>query len=302
LIPSRKNAAVLLAVLAGTAVAAFSVRAQPEGQIPRPAQQPTASTMNHNLVVLDPAHGGADPGSTVGDRVLEKDVTLAVAARLRVALTAAGFTVISTRDADGPDPLPSDQRAEIANRAHAVACVVLHATAIGSGVHVYTSTLQPPAPAENVDGGYSSVFVPVPWDMAQAASVDQSLHLASDLSAALGAENLPVMVGRAPVRPLDNMMCPAVAIEIAPLRGADGAATPVTDADYQQRVVGTVTAALKTWRSHAEPQSAAETNPDGQTVAQAKAVAAAEAAGRAAATARSSTTAAALHPAQKGPQ
>ena len=132
--------------------------------------------------------------------------------------------------------------------------------------------------------------------------MDQSLHLASDLSAALGAENLPVMVGRAPVRPLDNLMCPAVAIEMAPLRGADGAATPVTDPNYQQRVVGTVTAALRTWRNHAEPQPTAETGPDAQTAAQAKAIAAAEAAGRAAATARSATAAAASRPAQKGPQ
>ncbi len=253
--------------------------------------------MNHNLVVLDPAHGGTDPGSTVGDHVLEKDVTLAVAARLRVALTAAGFTVVSTRDADGPDPLPSDQRAEIANRAHAVACVVLHATAIGSGVHVYTSMLPPSAP----EGDASSGFVPVPWDMAQAPSVDQRLHLASDLRAELGAESLPVMVGRAPVRPLDNMMCPAVAIEIAPLGAAGSTPTPVTDADYQQRVAATVTAALKTWRSHAEPQPTAETNPDAQTAAQARAIAVAEVAGRAAA-ARISTAAAALRPAQKGSQ
>jgi N-acetylmuramoyl-L-alanine amidase len=303
LTPSRKYAAVLLAALASAAVAAFSVRAQPEGQIPRPATQPpAASTMNHNLVVLDPAHGGTDTGGTVGDHVFEKDVTLALAVRLRAALTAAGFTVISTRDADGPDPLPSDQRAEIANRAHAVACIVLHATAIGSGVHVYTSTLQPSAPEQDADGGSSSGFVPIPWEMTQARSMDQSLHLASDLSAALGAENLPVMVGRAPVRPLDNLMCPAVAIEMAPLRGADGAATPVTDPNYQQRVVGTVTAALRTWRNHAEPQPTAETGPDAQTAAQAKAIAAAEAAGRAAATARSATAAAASRPAQKGPQ
>ena len=252
---SRKYAAVLLATLAGAAVAAYSVRAQPEGQIPRPATQPgpaAPSLMNHNLVVLDPAHGGPDTGGTVGDHIVEKDVTLAMAVRLRAALTAAGFTVVFTRDADGPDPLPTDQRAEIANRTHAVACIVLHATAIGSGVHVYTSTLPSSASPQNADT--ESPFVPIPWDMAQAASVDQSQRLASDLKAALSGENLPVVIGRAPVRPLDNLMCPAVAIELAPLAVAGVGATPVTDVNYQQSVASTVTAALRTWRGHAEPQ------------------------------------------------
>jgi N-acetylmuramoyl-L-alanine amidase len=251
---SRKYAAVLLAALAGTAAAVFSVLAQPESQNPRPAAQPPAatSTMNRNLVVLDPGHGGTDPGGTLDDHVLEKDVTLAMAVRLRAALTAAGFTVIATRDADAGDPLTSDQRAEIANRAHPVACIVLHATAIGSGVHVYTSTLTPSAPEQNADGEPPTAFVPIPWDMAQAASVDQSLRLASDLNAALSGGNLPAVVGRAPVKPLDSLMCPAVAIELAPLQVAGVGATPVTDASYQQRVTNTVTAALRTWRTHAE--------------------------------------------------
>jgi N-acetylmuramoyl-L-alanine amidase len=305
---SRKYAAVLLAALAGAAVAAFSVHAQPEGQIPRPATQspPAASTMNHNLVVLDPAHGGSDPGGTLDDHVLEKDVTLAMAARLRTALTAAGFTVISTRDADAGDPLTADQRADIANHAHAVACIVLHATAIGSGVHVYTSMLSPAAPDQNPDDQPPSAFIPVPWDMAQAASVDQSLRLANDLRTALGAQNLPVVVGHAPLKPLDNLMCPAVAIELSPLAVAGVGPTPVTDANYQQSLVSTVTTALRTWRTHADPPSTAETAPDpdpeAQAAVQARAIAAANAAGLAAARAsvRNQTPAAA--PLEKVPQ
>ena len=307
---SRKHVAVLLAALAGAAAAAFSVHAQPEGQIPRPATQPPAvSTMNHNLVVIDPAHGGSDTGGTLDDHVLEKDVTLAMALRLRTALAAAGFTVITTRDADAGDPLTTDQRAEIANHAHAVACIVLHATAIGSGVHVYTSMLSPAAPGQNADDQPPSAFVPVPWDMAQAASVDQSLRLASDLSAALGAENLPVVVGKAPVKPLDNLMCPAVAIELAPLGVAGVGLTPVTDANYQQSVVSTVTTALRTWRTHAEPPSTAETTPDpdpnAQIAAQTRSIAAANAAGLAAARERNQNANqgnAAPHPPQKGTQ
>jgi N-acetylmuramoyl-L-alanine amidase len=284
LILSRKYAAVLLATLAGAAAAVFSVRAQPQGQNPVPAQPPSAaaSTMNRNLVVLDPAHGGPETGATLSNNALEKNLTLALAQRLRTALTAAGFTVVTTRDADVADALTGDQRAEIANRTHAVACVAIHATAIGSGLHLYTSTLQASVPEESSDA--PSGFVPVPWDMAQAGFVAQSLRLADDLSAGLGGANLPVLVGRATVRPLDNLMCPAVALEVAPLLAEDGTATPVTDTDYQKRVVDPVTAALKTWRVHADSAATAEAAPNAQT------------------SSSNPTTSAALRPAQKGSQ
>jgi N-acetylmuramoyl-L-alanine amidase len=296
LIPSRKFAAVLVAIVAGAAVAAFCLRAQPQGQNanPRQAQSSAALQMDRDLVVLDPAHGGQDAGATLGDKIYEKDVTLAIAARLRATLTAAGFTVVATRDSDSvdPNPMTSDQRAEIANRAHALACLVIHATASGPGVHLYTSALQPPEEdsSSNVPLTPRVAFVPVPWEQAQAASVSQSLRLAGDLSAALGKANLPVVSGREPVRPLDNLECPAVAIELAPLPVAGSDATPVTDAEYQQRVAATLTAALQAWRGHVDPTAPNSTatgaggatiDPAAQAAAQA-ARAAAEAAGRAA--------------------
>jgi N-acetylmuramoyl-L-alanine amidase len=277
---TRKFAAVILAVLAGAAAVVYSVRAQPQGQIPMPAQQPsspTAPAMNHNLVILDPAHGGPDPGATIGDHALEKDITLAFALKLRAALAAANFTVATTRDADVSDPLTTDARAEVANRTHAVACIVLHATSTGSGVHVYTSTLPPSPPDEVAD---PTQFVPIPWDTAQASFVTQSLRLASDVNAALGTANLPALLGRAPLRPLDNLMCPAIAIEIAPLQVPGSDATPVTDGDYQQRTVAALSSALQVWRSHADP--GAPPMPATQATAQSRAIAAAEAAGLAA--------------------
>ncbi|MDR3745700.1 MAG: N-acetylmuramoyl-L-alanine amidase [Acidobacteriaceae bacterium] len=253
LIPTRKFAAVLVVILTGAAAAAFMGRAHSQGA----AQTQPGSTMNHNLIVLDPAHGGTESGTLLGDHVFEKDVTLEFATKLRATLTAAGFSVISTRDAELLTPLTNDQRAEIANRSHALACLVIHATASGSGVHLYTSALQPPA--EQNEWSYSSpapAFVAMPWDQAQVGFVLQSQHLASDLVAALNSANLPVLNGREPLRPLDNLTCPAVAIELAPLRVSGQDATPVTDADYQQRVVSTLFISLLAWRNHADAAGA----------------------------------------------
>lgn len=245
--------------------------------------------MNRNVVVLDPAHGGPDTGAKLDERLLEKDVTLALAARLKAALTSAGFTVVSTRDADSLNLLTSDQRAETANRAHAVACLVIHATAAGSGAHLYASTLTPKDPPDataDVDPSYKPAFEPTPWETAQAESIRQSLKLEAELSAALGAAHMPVVAGRAAVRPLDNMTCPALAIEVAPLAVAGEDTIPVTDPGYQQRLADTLAKALQLWRGEIQPPPAAGPKPAAptdQAQAAAKATAAADAAGRAAA-------------------
>jgi N-acetylmuramoyl-L-alanine amidase len=199
------------------------------------------------VVVLDPAHGGAEPGARLGDQVLEKDVTLAMAAKLRAALASAGFTVVATRDGDVPNGLSTDQRAEIANRQHALACVVLHATAAGSGVHLYASPLEPAAPMA-IDPDVRPPFQPTPWDEAQADAVRQSLRLQDYLTAALRSAKMPVLRGRAAVRPLDNMTCPAIAVELAPLGAAGEDRTPASDANYEQRWAEAVVSAMKSWR------------------------------------------------------
>ncbi|WP_157721690.1 N-acetylmuramoyl-L-alanine amidase [Tumebacillus avium] len=50
-------------------------------------------------LVLDPGHGGRDPGA-VGKRLKEKDVNLKACLYLRDALVRAGFQVLMTRDKD----------------------------------------------------------------------------------------------------------------------------------------------------------------------------------------------------------
>ena len=51
-------------------------------------------------VVIDPGHGGDDPGKVSDDGILEKDVNLAIALRLKDLLEAQGVCVRMTRDSD----------------------------------------------------------------------------------------------------------------------------------------------------------------------------------------------------------
>jgi N-acetylmuramoyl-L-alanine amidase len=203
------------------------------------AQQPTPRT----IIFLHPAHGGPDPGARLPNNLLEKDITLAFAARLRALLSTTGFTIISTHEIDPAVPFPTDQRAEIGNHAHPTACLILHATASGTGIHIVTSALAP--------NNFEDPHATIPWNTAQSASIPQSLNLANEIGLALERAKLPVILSRASLRPLDNLTCPAVAIEIAPLTAGSVETTPVTNANYQQNIAKAIAAAIGSWRSRA---------------------------------------------------
>jgi len=205
-------------------------------------QQPTPRT----TILLDPAHGGPDTGAHLPNNVLEKALTLAFAARLRALLSTGGFTIIATHETDPTVPFPTDQRAEIGNHAHPAACLILHATASGAGIHLVTSALAP----NDFPNNYKAPHV-IPWNTAQSASIPQSLNLANEIGLALERARLPVILSRASLRPLDNLTCPAVAIEIAPLTAGSVETTPVTNANYQQNIAKAIAAAIGSWRSRA---------------------------------------------------
>ena len=79
-------------------------------------------------VVIDPGHGGPDPGA-IGIRGLrEKDVVLDVSLQVAQLLEAQGVQVIMTRSADIDVDLPP--RVARANRVGATAFVSIHANAI----------------------------------------------------------------------------------------------------------------------------------------------------------------------------
>jgi N-acetylmuramoyl-L-alanine amidase len=210
----------------------------------------SATGFNRNVIVLDPAHGGNDTGAHLSDQVDEKDVTLSFASTLRTLLTTAGFTVVSTRDADPAataPPLTNDLRAGTANHPRAIACILIHATASGTGIHISTSTLPEDSPDET-----SNV---IPWETAQASYIGFSHRLANTLGVALVHDKIPTLIGRTTVPPIDNLTCPAIALEIAPLASSDSDATPVSDSAYQQRIAQAISTALTTWRTQLDPSA-----------------------------------------------
>jgi N-acetylmuramoyl-L-alanine amidase len=135
----------------------------------------------------------------------------------------------------------ADRRAEIANRARAEACLSLHASASGSGIHLFASSLAPAEPLRFAA-----------WRTAQSAFVTRSLTLEGVLNSALTHAGMSVTLGRTALQGIDSMTCPAVAVEIAPELGADkNVPAGLDDAGYQARVAEALAAALLEWRAEA---------------------------------------------------
>lgn len=85
--------------------------------------QTTESDPEHPLIIVDPGHGGTDEGC-YADGVLEKDINLEIAKKLREELVESGYRVILTRETD--IYMTKEQRAEAANRYGADAFVSIH--------------------------------------------------------------------------------------------------------------------------------------------------------------------------------
>jgi N-acetylmuramoyl-L-alanine amidase len=221
-------------ILAPLLAGAQTTPPPPPPPAPPPAQPSVLKTSPRFGVVIDAAHGGSDSGARLSDHLLEKDLVLTLSVRLRSTLGAHGIYVVTTRESDGA--VPALNRAEAANHVGAAACITLHATTSGTGVHLFTSSL---------------TQIPLtrflPWDTAQGAYAEQSLRLSSEFDSALTHAEIPVTLGRTALQPLDSFACPAVAIELSPLN-ISGKVTALSDPEYQDRIVAALAAAVEQWQ------------------------------------------------------
>ena len=100
-----------------------------------------AKTVNKKkIIVLDPGHGGKDPGAIGYSGVYEKNITLAMAKELKVILEKEGYKVHLTRSTDIFIPLRD--RVKIARKYNADLFMSLHADSAvnrsAKGLSVYT--------------------------------------------------------------------------------------------------------------------------------------------------------------------
>jgi N-acetylmuramoyl-L-alanine amidase len=182
------------------------------------------------FAVVDASHGGDERGAALTDQLAEKDVTLAFARRLRQELESHSFTTLLIRDGD--ITLTLDQRASMANTAHPAIYICLHASSQGHGVRLYTALVPPVGDAR---GPFLN------WDTAQSVSYAASQSAEAVLAAEFQKRQVPVRSLIAPLRPLNNIIAAAVALEVAP--PADDV-TALNSTAYQDLIANSVASGL----------------------------------------------------------
>src|ERR1041385_6459802 len=85
---------------------------------------PPAQRTGLNIVVLDPSHGGTDPGARGAQGIRESDLVLDLTFQVRRALEAQGFQVLQTRN--GNENPSFDDRSTLANGQRGAVFVTLH--------------------------------------------------------------------------------------------------------------------------------------------------------------------------------
>ncbi len=135
--PQAEGAAVLALRLEPVAAEDFAPHggAAPESalwDLPAPAELPPVPPRRDGTlrVMLDPGHGGIDPGAVTGD-VTEAGLMLTFAEELAALLRRAGVEVLLTRDGD--DFVGLEARASAARAAGADVLISLHADALPEG-------------------------------------------------------------------------------------------------------------------------------------------------------------------------
>lgn len=236
--------------LAGTAETTAAPPPVAAPPLPPVADQPTQPNLSGSgggirTVALDPGHGGDDGGASGAAGTLEKDVTLAIARRLKGLLEARlGVRVVMTRDDDRTVTVES--RSATANNNKADLFLSLHVNASfrpevsGASVSVaafrqadLTMDVLAPERLPVFGGGLRTIEV-IPWNLAQIPHREQSERLARSVLDAM-AGTVPVStrpMEHAPLRVLESANMPAVLVEAGYLTNAQQEAA-LAGADLQ---------------------------------------------------------------------
>ncbi len=204
-------------VLAAALLAAAAAPAEPPAQAPAPgrlsllpAEVPPPPVA---VVCLDPGHGGKDRGA--GGMLLEKDLSLAVCRRVKLALEARGYKVYLTREDD--IALPVEERTGVANWRRAEAFVSVHAdygtTQATAGPRIYSfadaavEERRKDAPPNGAEWGRVSPVI-------RAGGAKLARAIAAHLEA---AGSPAALVREAPLLVLSGARCPAALVEVGVL-------------------------------------------------------------------------------------
>lgn len=231
---------------------------------PIPLAQPADRT---RIVVLDPGHGGRDPGSVGPTGVREKDVALALARAIRTELERyPDLEVHLTRDGD--ELVPLWERGVVATRLKGDRpgiFVSIHTNAVGNrgvrGVETYflaearTEHERRVAALENEAASFDRIGADTPgagddlgFILSELSNLDH-IHWSSDLAAAVQGELARVHPGpdrgvkQGPLAVITNALMPAVLVE-AGFISNPGEESALADPAFQRETAQAIARAI----------------------------------------------------------
>jgi len=228
--------------------------------LPAPAAlDPAVFALAVRRVVIDPGHGGRSRGAEAPGGLIEKELTLDIAERLRIVLEREAFEVRLTRSRD--ENIELDDRASLANRESADIFVSIHLNWFAGGANrgVETYYLGPTADpflkglaeSENRDSGYSLAdFRRLLEGVYTGVRSSESRRLAEsvqdELYRSLRAVNPSLQdrgVKTAPFIVLVGTGMPAILAEVSCLSSEEEAAL-LRDPAYRQRIADALAAGI----------------------------------------------------------
>jgi N-acetylmuramoyl-L-alanine amidase len=204
------------------------------------------------VVVLDPGHGGTDPGKqNLRLKLDEKDMTLDVALRLRKILEARGYTVLMTRTTDtrfaNSPAVDLPLRAEVANKAKADLFLSIHFNAVDprdaqrvSGSETYVLTPQFMVSTQP-ESDKSMIPVQNPGNRQDVANVILGYQLHRRLLGELKTSDRGFKRYRLAV--LRTLNCPGALVEAAYLSN-DAEAARVATPEFRQQIAEAIAAGV----------------------------------------------------------
>lgn len=248
--------------------------------LPQPAKTgpATGALADDRLrVVIDPGHGGFDPGAQVG-AISEAAVMLGFARELAATLRERGIEVVLTREDDRFIPL--ERRTTVARAKQADLFISLHADALpageAAGATIYTwdgqsndraarqlalmhdrSDILAGLDLSNTDEDVSRALMDLARLDTQPRSVDAARHLVARMNeAGVAMHRIPIRGAAFSV--LKSPDIPSLLIELGFLTHPGDRAN-LFDPAWRQRVAEAMTQGILAWAADRDAQGAADT-------------------------------------------
>ncbi|MCX5708939.1 MAG: N-acetylmuramoyl-L-alanine amidase [Candidatus Omnitrophica bacterium] len=204
-------------------------------------------------VIIDPGHGGKDPGTPGRSGMPEKDIVLDIAKRLSGILKSYGVETVLTRSSDNFIPL--EKRAALTENSQADLFISIHANANNarslSGFEVYCISPEisdykralSSARSSSLDLDKASLASPdmnlkaILWDMTYTYNRGEAIQLSRDICQSIGASVDTRIIGvkKANYCVLRGAYIPAILVEVGFLSNRKEEQL-LNDPDYRQKI------------------------------------------------------------------